>query len=117
MIAHLVMFRPRADLHDADRQGLADALTTALREIPSIRRSRVGRRVMHGRPYEQLMHVNYEYAAVLEFDDLAGLKAYLDHPAHEALAARFFASFAETLLYDFELKEGAEGVSELLRSR
>jgi hypothetical protein len=114
VITHLVLFRPRADLSDAARRGLADALTGAIRQIPSVRRARVGRRVTHGRPYEQLMRVNYEYAAILEFDDLDGLKAYLAHPAHEALAARFFESLEEALMYDYELREGPDAVAALL---
>ena len=68
----------------------------------------------HGRAYEQLMRVDYEYAALLEFDDLDGLNAYLAHPAHEALAARFFESFDEALMYDYELAEGAGAVTGLL---
>jgi hypothetical protein len=56
------------------------------------------------------MRVNYEYAAVLEFDDTAGLAAYLGHPAHQQLAERFFSAFAEALMYDFELREGGEGL-------
>ncbi len=114
MITHLVLFRPRADLAPASRQGLVDALTAAIRDIPSVRHARVGRRVMLGRPYEQLMRVNYEYAALLEFDDTEGLTAYLAHPAHAALAARFFEAFEEALMYDFELKDGAEAVADLL---
>lgn len=114
MIAHLVLFRPRPNLPDADRRALTDALAVALREIPSIRRARIGRRVTHGRPYEALMRVHYEYIAMLEFDDLAGLKSYLEHPAHDALAARFFASFEEALMYDFDVKEGEEGLADLL---
>jgi hypothetical protein len=114
VIAHLVLFRPRPDLSDADRRRLADVLITALRTIPSIRRARIGRRVTHGRPYEALMRVDYAYATLLEFDDLAGLKAYLEHPAHEALAARFFATFEEALMYDFDLREGEEGVQALV---
>lgn len=114
MITHIVMFRPRADLTPAQRKSLAGALTTALRSIPSIRRATVGRRVTHGRPYEQLMRANYEYAALLEFEDLAGLRAYLDHPAHETLAAQFFATFEEALMYDYDLLDGEEGVARLL---
>ena len=114
MITHLVLFRPRPDLTANDRRALADALVAALREIPSIRRAQVGRRVTHGRPYEALMRVNYEYAAVLEFDDLAGLKSYLEHPAHDALAGRFFESVADALMYDFELTEGKGGLDALL---
>lgn len=113
MLAHVVLFRPRADLSAAERRLLVDALSAAIRDIPSVRRARVGRRVTHGRPYERLMRADYPYAALLEFDDLAGLEAYLRHPAHEQLAARFFESFEEALMYDYELMDGAE-VSTLL---
>ena len=113
MIAHLVLFRPRPDLSESARQGLSDALLAAMRDIPSVRHARVGRRITHGRPYEHLMRVHYEFAALLEFDDVAGLKEYLNHPAHEVLAARFFEAFEEALMYDFELEVGAEGVAKL----
>jgi hypothetical protein len=85
MIAHLVLFRPRADL---------------------TQEARVGRRVLHGRPYESVMKEDYQYAAVVEFDDVAGLNAYLQHPSHEQLASRFFAAFEQALIYDFDLKDG-----------
>ena len=114
MITHVVLFRPRAGLSPAQRGGLADALRTALKTIPSIRRARIGRRVTHGRPYEQLMRVDYEFAALLDFDDLAGLKAYLEDPAHKALAARFFEVFDEALMYDFALDEGVDALANLL---
>lgn len=74
----------------------------------------MGRRVTHGRPYEQAMHVDYEFAALLEFDDLSGLKAYLEHPAHDALATRFFSVVDEALMYDFELGEGEDGLTSLV---
>jgi hypothetical protein len=108
VIAHVVLFRPRPSLSATEHAALLDAFTHALREIPSIRRARIGRRVTHGRPYEQMMRADFPYAAILEFDDLAGLQAYLGHPAHERLASRFFEAFEEALMYDFELKEGAE---------
>jgi hypothetical protein len=106
MIRHIVLFRPRAGLSADERFGLAAALRSAIKTIPSIRRARVGRRIRHGRPYEQQMRVDYEYAAMLDFDDLDGLKMYLEHPAHEALATRFFTVLDESLIYDFEFEEG-----------
>ena len=112
MIRHLVLFRPRAGLSADERSGLAAALRGAIKAIPSIRRARVGRRVTHGRPYEQQMQVDYEYAAMLDFDDLGGLKMYLEHPAHEALATRFFTVLDESLIYDFEFEEG-DGLASL----
>jgi hypothetical protein len=113
VITHVVLFRPRPDLSEEERTGLTGALRKALHSIPSIRRARVGRRVMHGRPYEQSMRVDYEYAALLDFDDLAGLKSYLQHPAHEELATRFFQLLENGLIYDFELRDGEEGLASL----
>lgn len=108
MIAHVVLFRPRPDLSGATRDALGEAFTTALTEIGSIRRVRVGRRLTHGRGYEALMTEHYSHVALFEFDDAAGLTAYLEHPAHGALAARFFAAFEVALMYDFELFDGGD---------
>jgi hypothetical protein len=113
MIAHVVLFRPKADLPADDRRGLADALAAAIREIPSVRRARAGTRVTHGRPYELLMQTHYSHAAIIEFDDLDGLQAYLRHPAHDVLASRFFAAFDEALFYDFDLREGGQGLADV----
>jgi hypothetical protein len=112
-VAHIVLFRPRQDLSADERTALAAAFEEAVRTIPSVRSARVGRRVTHGRPYEQLMRVNYEYAAILEFDDAAGLEAYLEHPAHRQLGERFFTAFEDALMYDFELREGTTGLDAL----
>ena len=113
MIAHIVLFRPRGDLTPQARQELASAFQVALGEIPSIRCARVGRRLIHGRAYEALMRADYPYAAVLEFDDQAGLAAYLEHPSHERLATQFFQVCEEALVYDFELKNGTAGLALL----
>lgn len=107
MIAHVVLFKPKDSLSPGDRSALAQALATAIEQIPSVRRAQVGRRVTHGRPYEQVMRVDYTHVAILEFDDLEGLQAYLRHPAHEELARRFFLSFEEGLFYDYELTADA----------
>lgn len=111
MIAHVVLFRPRADLPAEARQELVAAFEAALAGIPSIRRARVGRRLILGRAYEALMRTDYPYVAILEFADQAALVAYLEHPAHAELAARFFSAFEEALMYDFELAEDYSGTA------
>jgi hypothetical protein len=110
MVLHLVLFRPRPDLDGPSRQQLAAALSGALQQVPSIRRARVGRRITHGRSYEQLMRVDYTHVAMLEFDDADALKEYLEHPSHDQLAARFFEAFEEALMYDYEVAEGEDGI-------
>lgn len=114
MIAHIVLFRPRGDLSPAERTALTGAFEAALREIPSIRRAYVGRRFLHGRAYETRMQVDYQYAAVIEFDDAAGLNAYLEHPVHQQLASEFYEAFEQALMYDFDLQEGEAGLAALL---
>lgn len=114
MIAHIVLFKPRADSSSDARRRLTASFEAALKQIPSIRRARVGKRILHGRGYEALMQVDYPYAAVIEFDDRAGLAAYLDHPSHAQLAAQFFGVFEHALMYDFELVDGTAGLAALL---
>jgi hypothetical protein len=105
MVAHVVLFKTKPGLDAATRKRLADAFQQALGGIPSIRRAHIGRRVTHGRPYEQLMTVDYEYAAILEFDTVADLTAYLAHGAHDALGALFFEAFEVALIYDYQMGE------------
>lgn len=95
--------KPRADLSPADRQALVDAFERALREIPTVRDVRIGRRILHGAGYEPAAPDAADYLAVLDFDDLDGLQTYLRHPAHAALGARFGQSLSSALVYDFEV--------------
>jgi hypothetical protein len=114
LIAHVVLFRLRGDVPVSERRALIDAYAVALRDIPSIRRARVGQRVLMGRAYEDLMRTDFPHAAILEFDDAAGVRAYLDHPAHQEISTRFFAALRETLVYDFEMEGSAEGLRGML---
>src|SRR4051812_35819929 len=110
VIAHVVLFRLRPDVALPDRQALIDAWAVALRDITAIRRARIGRRLRVGRAYEAITRTDLPYAAILEFDDLEALRAYLDHPAHHVISTRFFAAVAETLIYDFDMETSAEGL-------
>jgi hypothetical protein len=114
MILHVVLFKPRNDLSVEARQGLIHVLARAIDEISAIRRVRIGRRRMHGRPYEQLMRENYTHAAILEFEDLAALHTYLEHPAHADLATRFFDCFEQALMYDFDVQDGCDGLAAMV---
>jgi stress responsive alpha/beta barrel protein len=100
---HLVLMKPKAGLSSADRQALLDAFDRAVREIPTVRDVRVGRRVTHGAAYEAAAPDSADYVASIGFDNLAGLQTYLRHPAHTELAARFYQSLSSALVYDFEM--------------
>ena len=106
MIVHVVLFSPKPALSATDRAAVLEAVSSAAREIPSIRRLRVGKRIKHALPgYEQAMPDDYEYAVVIEFDDVAGLKSYLQHPSHVAAGHHFTASASKALAYDYEVAD------------
>ena len=104
MVVHIVLFRPKPGISEADRQAMFDALASAATDIPSVRRFHVGARVTHGRPYERLMTESYPFGAVIEFDDLAGLQAYLNHSQHEKLGTLFYELLDAGLVYDYEME-------------
>jgi hypothetical protein len=109
VIAHVVLFRPRADLTDVARRDLLEGLAAAAAEIPSVRRFHAGRRVLHGLPgYEQAMAEAFDYAAIVEFDDREGLVAYLIHPAHLRIGEHFTASAEAALAYDYEMVSASD---------
>jgi hypothetical protein len=117
VIAHLILFEPRSDLSDQARAEILRAFIAAAAAVPSVRGMRIGRRVRHGLPgYEQGPQPNYEYAAILEFDDVEGLKDYLRHPAHAAAGRHFSASSSSALAYDYTLVAAADAASLLSKN-
>ena len=103
MLTHLVLMKPRPDLSAADRAALVDAFERAVREIPTVRHVRVGRRVVHGAGYELVAPDLADYVAAIDFDDVAGLQAYLRHPAHDELGVRFGQALSAAVVFDFEV--------------
>jgi hypothetical protein len=104
--------KPRADLAASDRHALLHAFDQAVRHIPSVRDVHVGRRVTHGAAYEATAPDAADYMVSIAFDDLDGLHAYLRHPLHEELGARFYQSVSAGLAYDFEV-DGVDGLTRL----
>jgi hypothetical protein len=102
MVSHLVLMKPRPDLSAADREGFIGAFERALREIPTVRDVRIGKRVIHGTGYESSAP-DLDYLATIDFDDLDGLQTYLRHPAHVDLGARFGQALSAAFVYDFEV--------------
>jgi hypothetical protein len=102
MISHVALMKPRPGLSASDRDRLIAAFERAMREIPTVRQVRVGRRVTHGAGYEARMPDAADYFVMIDFEDAEGLATYLRHPAHEDLGMRFNDSLDAALVYDFE---------------
>jgi len=108
VVAHLVLLKPRATMSAGEREALLDAMRVAFTGIPEIRRVRIGKRLLIGRGYETQMAEYYEYSAIIEFDSEADLRVYLDHPQHQELGKRFFASVDAALVYDFTTVDASD---------
>ena len=110
MIAHIVLLQPRPDLTDRDRDEALETLRRTAVNVPEIRRCRLGRRVKHGLPgYEQLMAQDFEFALIVEVDDVGALKRYLEAPAHAALGHLFYTAASAALAYDYAIEDVATG--------
>jgi Stress responsive A/B Barrel Domain len=109
MIAHTVLFQPGPSVGPETKAAILESLTRAIQQCPTVRASRIGRRIRHGLPgYEQQMREDYQYLLVLEFDDIEGLRAYLEHPAHNAIGGFFTSAASASLAYDYETVELSE---------
>ena len=94
---------PKADLSAHERHAFIAAFERAVKEIPSVRGVRIGRRVMTGANYESLSREIGDYMAIIDFDDRDGLDAYLRHPAHDALGARFYQTISSAMVFDYNV--------------
>ena len=102
MIAHIVLLQPKAELTEAQRATALDTIRRSAADLSEVR-LRLGRRVKHGLPgYEQLMAQDYDYALIVEADDIDALKRYLQAPAHVALGQLFYSATCAALAYDYE---------------
>jgi stress responsive alpha/beta barrel protein len=112
VIAHVVLFTPKPSLTPAERRALVADLEQACRDIPQIRRSRIGRRKRMGYAYDAVGSLHFEFLAVLEFDSRQDLDTYLQHPSHAALGRWFHHGAELAIAHDFEMvdAEGLRGI-------
>jgi len=78
VITHVVSFRWKPEITDADLAAIAAALDALPAAVPSIRSYR------HGRDLGVGAAANHDYAIVATFDDIAGYHEYDVHPQHDA---------------------------------
>jgi hypothetical protein len=79
MLRHVAVFRWNEGTTPEQVEELAAALRALPAEVPSIRSYEVGSDLVLGEG-------RWDFAVVAQFDDAAGYQAYVDHPAHQAVA-------------------------------
>lgn len=81
MLRHVALFRWQPATDPAEVAGIAAALRRLPAAIPELRDYRVGTDA-------RLAPGNWDFAVVADVDDEAAWRTYVDHPAHQAVAAR-----------------------------
>jgi hypothetical protein len=84
MIRHVAVFQWLDGTTDDQVAVVAEALRALPAQIDSIRSYTVG-------PDLHLGEGRWDFAVVAEFDDADGYQAYVDHPAHQAVANELIA--------------------------
>jgi hypothetical protein len=103
VITHVVLFQPRRDITLAEKQELAEAVRFACTQAPTVQKFEIGRVVDVGAGYAQKVGgPTYEYVAIIEFSDRAGLLSYLNHDAHRRLGELFWKACEATAIIDAE---------------
>lgn len=97
-IRHIVAWKlaaTDADQRVADAAGIKTRLLALDGVVPSLRAISVGADVLGGE--------NWDVAIVADFDDVAGLRAYSDHPAHLEVVSYVRSVVSARVAVDFEL--------------
>jgi hypothetical protein len=108
MILHIVLYQPKLSVPREELSELINALERAGREIPSIRQVRVGRAIDFGFGYEHWLKDQKSLnVAIFEFEDRGGLESYLAHDAHKKLAALFWKTCDQPIIFDVSAIDAA----------
>ncbi len=103
MIRHIVLTRFKADVTDAAREELMRAIADVAAALPGCG----GFRAVANTSPETEMIKGFAHGFIVDFDDAAARRRYLDDPAHQAAGARLVAA-AEggqdgVLVFDYAL--------------
>ena len=95
MIKHIVMVKFKPEVSQEQQAEFAKKVPEVLAKIPGAKNITLGLALaVESEP-------RYDGATFMDFDDEAQLKAYLDHPMHQAVDAQARAMCSDYLIMNF----------------
>jgi len=95
MICHVVFYKMKAGMTEADERTLMDQARRELAKLPGVTNLRVGRNV-------DASTQGYSIALVMDFHDEVALEAYRVNPEHQSFVKNIAGPFvSETWRFDF----------------
>ena len=95
MVDHLVFFAVREDASEEEVEDLLSSIRALRDEVPSTVDLSVGED-FSGRSG------GYTHALLARFEDAAGLKEYMEHPAHLAVVEKLDTTTTGRIVVDYE---------------
>ncbi len=106
MLLHIVLYEPKPGMDETEVSTFKSVLRQACLDIPSIKQVRTGKTIDLGIGYEDRSSgQSFGYVAIFEFESIEGLKSYMAHPAHVALAEQFWKYCERTMILDVEAED------------
>jgi len=96
MLHHVVCMRFSEGVTPEQVQDIHAGLAALRDTVPEIRRLELGSDIVKSER-------SYDFALVVVFDDLEGMKRYQVHPEHQAVLAKIKAAAAQVVAVDFEV--------------
>jgi hypothetical protein len=107
MIAHIVLFNPKAGVSESDIRSFAKTIQGVCRQIQAIQRPQVGRRIDVDAGYPRSFgEKTYRFVAIFEFENSAKLREYLEHPLHRHLGKLFWEMCESTVVIEAAMADG-----------
>jgi hypothetical protein len=103
-LVHVVALKLKSGESDSEAQSLIDDAYSQLSKVKAVRGVWAGKPAAKGTPDAKS---DYTAALVLVFDDAAGLKTYLNDPAHTKFAEKHLKKWEAPAVYDFEPRKPA----------
>jgi Stress responsive A/B Barrel Domain len=115
LIAHVVLFEPKADVTPEQRRDFLNEIRSVATEIAIVHQASVGRPLSFSRmPALNSGQPTYSFAAVMTFRTRNDLDVYLTHPRHELLRTMFWNFCQATLIADLDLSDVNSEEADLL---
>jgi len=104
-LVHVVVLKLKTDSPTDEAQSVIDDTYSQLSKIKAVRAIWAGKPSSNGTP--DVAATDYTVALVVLLDDAAGLKTYLNDPAHTKFATKHLKLWEAPVVYDFEPKPPA----------
>lgn len=101
MIRHIVFFKLKPEVTDADRDSLFNSIRNAVAKIPQARNFAIGKQLVPTQEwYKERLATDFTWGLSADFDTEADLYTYQKHPLHMETLQELAKRINERKVYD-----------------